>query len=51
MPLYPYIDKSVIREHENKAIDKIFATKNLYPKDMIDIQSFMWEIKILENKI
>ena len=25
--------------------------ENLYPKDMIDIQSFMWEIKILENKI
>ena len=34
MPLYPYIDKSVIREHENKAIDKIFATKNLYPKEI-----------------
>lgn len=25
--------------------------EKLYPKDMIDVQSFMWEIKLLEKKI
>ena len=29
----------------------VLEKENLYSKDMIDIQSFMWEIKILENKI
>ena len=32
MPIYPYIDKSVTKDYENRAIDKILSGKNLYPK-------------------
>ena len=32
MPIYPYIDNTVIKECENRAINRIFSGKNLYPK-------------------
>ena len=38
MPIYPYIDNNVIKDYENRAIDKIFSSKNLYPKEIeIDV--------------
>jgi len=38
MPIYPYIDNNVIKDYENKAIDKIFSNKNLYPQEIeIDV--------------
>ena len=38
MPIYPYIDTTVIKDYENRAIDRIFSDKNLYPKEIeIDV--------------
>ncbi len=38
MPIYPYIDSNGINEHENRAINKIFSSKDLYPKEIeIDV--------------
>ena len=32
MSIYPYIDSNSINDYENRAINKIFSSKNLYPK-------------------
>ena len=34
MPVHSYIDSSIIEECESKAINKIFTSKNLYPKEI-----------------
>ena len=34
MRIYPYIDTSVIKDHESEAINRIFSNKKLYPKDI-----------------
>ena len=34
MSLYPYIDSDVINQYENRAINKIFSSKDLYPEEI-----------------
>ena len=38
MGIYPYIDSSIIKSHESKAIDSALSSKNLFPNDIeIDV--------------
>ena len=34
MEIYPYIDSSIIKNHESKAIDSALSSKNLFPNDI-----------------